>query len=102
MLLFAKKEYRELYKRLKGRKVRCVKLRDKDNQEDRIIGEHGYISFNGSVLIIVCEGREVLRQPLEKLRIYDHMSLDGSDFVYSDKVTGEDVTAVVYYEYYRK
>ncbi len=100
MLLFAKKEHREIYKRLKGRRVRVVKVRDENNLEDAILGEHGYISFNGKTMIIVCGGREVFRQPLDKVRIYDHMSLDGSDFVYRDERTGKDVTIVVYYEYY--
>lgn len=97
------KENPVLLSRLRERQVKYVSLRKGKESSETIIGKDGVINIvNDSEIVIMCNNKVVFRYRLDRLKADELMSLAGVNLRYKDEATGEDMTVIVYYKYYRK
>lgn len=97
------KENPVLLSRLRERQVKYVSLRKGKESSETIIGKDGVINLvDDSEIVIMCNNKVVFRYRLDRLKADELMSLAGVNLRYKDEVTGEDMTVIAYYKYYRK
>ncbi len=106
-MIFKKKDRRRLenemlLRKLDGRAVECVSVRNLKDYSETIIGRDGVINIFEDQFIIICGNKIVFRHPVSGLKAGEFMSLEGINISYRDEKTGEDAAIVVYYKYYRK
>lgn len=101
MGLFSKNKIKNdnlsLIKKLNGRQVDYVLSREKSTYEEQIIGKNGHINVLENDVVIMCENGEVFRCPIEKLKAWELMSLNGVVFEFDS-----EKTIISHYSYYRK
>jgi len=97
------KENDVLLSRLRERQVKYVSLRKGMDNSETIIGKDGVINIiDDTEIAILCNTKTVFRHRLDRLRADELMSLAGVNLRYKDEATGEDMTVIAYYKYYRK
>lgn len=91
-----------LLNRLDGRTVRYVTIRNPKDYSENIIGREGVMNVHGDELTIVCGNNIVFKQAFSNIDASELMSLEGVNLRYKDESSGDLLTIVAYYKYYRK
>jgi hypothetical protein len=68
---------------------------------ETILGKEGFINLHEGRIVISCENKVVLDRPISELTVGELMSKNGAVFTYTDEETGEKVSVIAYYSYYR-
>ncbi len=98
-----KKEFGELYQRLDKKPLRYVTERDPQTYVESVIGRTGRINiYQGEIITVDCDGKEVFRGRLDEVQVGELMSLEGAVIKGKDLNSGKLRSIVAYYKYYRK
>lgn len=92
-----------LIERIDGRAIKYVARRGLDESGspvEHIIGRQGRINTQNGQIVIVCNGSEAFRCPVEGAQCGELLSLDGVVIRWQGEGGAED-TVVAYYQYYR-
>ncbi len=72
-----------------------------ENNDERIIGQEGFISIVGNDLVVHASGQEKFRTPIDTMSAWEFMSLQGATITGFDQLQGKERTILVYYTYHR-
>ena len=92
------------FKRWMANKLNEKHLRyvlERENNEERIIGRDGFISVVGDDLVVIADGTEKLRTPIDTMSAWEFLSLQGVTITGFDKITERERTILAYYIYHR-
>ncbi|MBQ3081879.1 MAG: hypothetical protein IJC49_05450 [Clostridia bacterium] len=74
---------------------------ERENNEERIIGRDGFISVVENDLVVIADGTEKFRTPIDTMSAWEFMSLQGVTITGFDKLTERERTVLAYYIYHR-
>lgn len=74
---------------------------EREDNEERIIGRDGFISVVGNDLVVIADGTEKFRTPIDTMSAWEFMSLQGVTITGYDQLTGKERTVLAYYIYHR-
>lgn len=98
-----KTELTTLLNKITSQRLKCVTKRDLETYIESVVGkDDGGINVVNDCLVVMSGGKEVFRGEISKLKIGELLSLEGVSIVGPDYYTGEKVSIVAYYKYYRK
>ena len=109
MGLFRKRRQAEgadphLLARMDGKEVKYVTRRELDESGspvESVIGKEGRLNTQNDRIVVVCNGTEVFRCPVEGAKCGELLSLEGVVIQGVNAYTGAPDTIVAYYQYYR-
>lgn len=76
-------------------------LIERNDNDERIIGRDGFISIVGDQLVVMADGDEKFRTPIESMSAWEFMSLQGVTITGFDVLSGTERTVLAYYVYHR-
>ncbi|MBR6594781.1 MAG: hypothetical protein IKK83_06320 [Clostridia bacterium] len=76
-------------------------LIERVGNQEKVIGREGFISVVGSDLVIIADGVEKFRTPIDTMEAWELMSLQGVNITGFDEVEERYRTVVAYYIYHR-
>lgn len=76
-------------------------LLEREGDDERVIGRDGFISIVGKDLVVMADGEEKFRTPIELMSAWEFMSLQGVTITGFDVITEKERTVLAYYVYYR-
>lgn len=69
--------------------------------DERIIGREGFISVVGNDLVVIADGKEKFRTPIDEMTAWEFLSLQGVTIKGFDETEGRERTILAYYIYHR-
>lgn len=72
-----------------------------ENNEERIIGREGFMSVVGNDLVVIADGKEKFRTPIDSMSAWEFLSLQGATIKGFDLVEQRERTVLAYYIYHR-
>ena len=92
---------RAMAKKLDGRVVKYVTERD-ENGTETVIGREGHAHIvNGTDFIVTCGIETIFQAPIDEMRAWELLSLEGAVLNAYDLSVGRERSVVIYYKYYR-
>ena len=92
------------YKRWMAEKINEKHIRyvvEREENDERIIGRDGFISIVKNDLVVMSDGEEKFRTPIDKMSAWEFLSLQGVTITGFDIITGRERTVMAYYSYHR-
>ena len=92
---------RAMAEKLDGRVVKYVTERD-ENGVETVIGRAGHANIvNGVDFVVTCGIQTIFSSPIEEMRAWELLSLEGAVLTAFDRAVGRERSVVIYYKYYR-
>lgn len=92
---------RAMAEKLDGRVVKYVTERD-ENGVETVIGREGHANIvNGVDFVVTCGIQTIFSSPIEEMRAWELLSLEGAVLTAFDRAVGRERSVVIYYKYYR-
>lgn len=92
---------RAMAQKLDGKIVKYVTERD-ENGTETVIGREGHANIvNGDTFSVTCGIDTIFSAPIEQMRAWELLSLEGAVLTAFDTAVGRERSVVIYYKYYR-
>ncbi len=82
---------------LDKRPLKYVTMRDSETYKEERLGENGAINIMDGDFCLVCSGRDVMRCPLDEVRVGELMNLSGITVRGVDKASGKEMSVIAYF-----
>lgn len=76
-------------------------LLERFGNDERVIGREGFISVVGDDLVVIADGKEKFRTPIDTMEAWEFLSLQGVTIKGFDETEGRERTVLAYYIYHR-
>ena len=73
-----------------------------ENGVETVIGREGHANIvNGVDFVVTCGIQTIFSSPIEEMRAWELLSLEGAVLTAFDRAVGRERSVVIYYKYYR-
>lgn len=73
-----------------------------ENGVETVIGREGHANIvNGADFVVTCGIQTIFSSPIEEMRAWELLSLEGAVLTAFDRAVGRERSVVIYYKYYR-
>ncbi len=82
---------------LDKRPLKYVTARDSETYKEERLGENGAINIMDGDFVLVCLGKDVMRCPVNEVRVGELMNLSGITVKGMDKNSGKEMSVIAYF-----